>query len=142
MRRPLPDDRTLLAACAAVATVATAGSLYFSEVMGLYPCDLCWIQRIGMYPLVVVLAVGASEERIEVWRTALPLSVGGGLVSAYHSAVQLTPSTTCSAGGCGAVQFELFGLLSIPNLALVAFTMISVGLVAGALRNRRRENGR
>lgn len=135
MQRPPPDDRTLLAAAAAIATVATAGSLYFSEVMGLYPCDLCWIQRIAMYPLVVVLAVGAYENRIAVWRTALPLSVGGGVVSAYHSLVQLTPNSTCSAGGCGTVQFELFGLLSIPNLALVAFSLISVVLVAGAFRS-------
>lgn len=131
------STRTVLAACTLLATVATAGSLYFSEVMGLYPCDLCWIQRIGMYPLVVVLAVATYENRIAVWRTALPLSVGGAAVAAYHSHLQTTPSTTCSiGGGCESVQYELFGLLSIPNLALLAFVGISVGLVAGALWDR------
>lgn len=133
------DDRTLLAGCALIAIVATAGSLYFSEVMGLYPCELCWFQRIGMYPLVVVLVAASHENRLAVWRTALPLSVGGGIVSVYHSFIQLTPSAACSVGGCGTIQFELFGLLSIPNLALVAFSMISVGLVACALRQRSAE---
>lgn len=132
-----PSDRTVLAACTLVASVATAGSLYFSEVLGLYPCDLCWVQRIGMYPLVVVLGVAAYEDRIGVWRTVLPLSVAGGAVAAYHSWIQLTPSSSCTiGGGCEAVQFELFGLLSIPNLSLLAFGMIAGGLAFGVLRER------
>lgn len=129
------SDRALLAGCSVVAVVATGGSLYFSEVLGLAPCELCWIQRIGMYPLVVVLGVAAVEDRIGVWRTALPLSVGGAVVAAYHSYIQRTPSTSCTLdGGCGSVQYELFGLLSIPNLALIAFALITVGLAAGAVR--------
>jgi disulfide bond formation protein DsbB len=34
----------------------TLGSLFFSEVMQLQPCLLCWYQRIAMFPLVLVLA--------------------------------------------------------------------------------------
>lgn len=133
---PSLPDRTTLAACTLIASVATAGSLYFSEVLGLYPCDLCWIQRIAMYPLVVVLGVATYENRIGVRRTALPLSVGGAAVAAYHSYVQTTPTTACSAGGCGSVQYELFGILSIPNLALVAFVSVSGLLAAGGFRGR------
>src|SRR5437870_4857275 len=40
-----------------VAAVTTAGSLYYSESAGFTPCELCWYQRIVMYPLVVVLLV-------------------------------------------------------------------------------------
>ena len=36
-----------------VASLATVGSLYFSEVAHFEPCRLCWYQRIVMYPLVV-----------------------------------------------------------------------------------------
>ena len=39
-----------LTVAAAVAVVATLGSLYFSEVADFPPCRLCWFQRIGMYP--------------------------------------------------------------------------------------------
>jgi disulfide bond formation protein DsbB len=138
MREHLTETRSILAVCALVASVATAGSLYFSEVMGLYPCDLCWIQRIAMYPLVVVFAVAAYEDRLAAWRTALPLSVGGGLVAAYHSYLQVTPSSSCSVGGgCGDVQFELLGLLSIPNLSLSAFAIVTTVLVAGIVLDRR-----
>ena len=138
MNTSLPDSRVLLSACTVIAAVATAGSLYFSEVMGLYPCDLCWVQRIGMYPLVVVLAVATYENRIGVWRTVLPLSAGGALVSAYHSYLQSTPTTTCSVGGgCESVQYELFGVLSIPNLALIAFALITIGVVSAAINDHR-----
>ena len=133
---PPSASRTILAACTLVAAVATAGSLYFSEILGLYPCELCWIQRIGMYPLVVVLGVAAYEDRIGVRRTALPLAVGGGAVAAYHSYLQSRPAATCSTGGCGSVQFELFGLLSIPNLSLLAFSSIAAGLALTAVRSR------
>lgn len=136
MKVALPDSRTLLAACTVVAAVATAGSLYFSEVMGLFPCDLCWVQRIGMYPLVVVLGVAAYENRAEVWRTVLPLSIGGGFVSAYHSYLQSTPTSACTVGGgCESVQYELFGVLSIPNLAFIAFILITIGVVGAAVQD-------
>ena len=134
-------SRTILAACTAVATVATAGSLYFSEVLGLYPCELCWVQRIGMYPLVIVLGVATYEDRVGVRRTALPLAAGGGVVAAYHSHLQTRPAATCSTGGCGSVQFELLGLLSIPNLSLVAFSLIAAGLALASVPVRTRRRG-
>ena len=64
-----------------VAAVATAGSLWFSEVGGFVPCEYCWYQRILMYPLVVVFGVEAwrpgmvfQGDRTLRWR-ALPFSV-------------------------------------------------------------------
>jgi disulfide bond formation protein DsbB len=117
--------RSLLSLATTVALVATGGSLYFSEVMGLIPCELCWVQRILMYPLVVILGVAAIEERAAVVRTVLPLSGLGTLVSAYHSYLQLTASGgSCGTVSCAAVQVRVLGL-SIPNLALVAFLSIS-----------------
>jgi disulfide bond formation protein DsbB len=122
----------MLAGGTLVAVVATAGSLYFSEILGLIPCELCWYQRILMYPLVLVVGVAALEDRPGVYRTALPLSVAGASVAAYHSYVQVAvESTTCTVGGCGSVQFRLLGL-TIPNLSLVAFVLLSLLLLVAA----------
>lgn len=127
--------RALLAAGGLVALVATAGSLYFSLGLGLTPCTLCWYQRIAMYPLVVVFGVGLLEQRTTIYRTVLPLSVVGGAVAAYHSWLQVTSGGTCTVGGgCAAVQLRVLGL-SIPNLALVAFVLVT--LVAVGLRRSR-----
>lgn len=127
--------RGLLVFATLVATVATLASLYLSEGLGLVPCELCWYQRILMYPLVVVLGVAAYERRQRVYLTALPLAVLGGLVAAYHSWLQVagTPGT-CSVGGCVTVQYRVLGL-TIPNLALLAFVLIAGALLAVAVRS-------
>jgi len=123
--------RPLLAAAAVVAAVATAGSLTLSLGLGLTPCRLCWYQRICMYPLVVVLGVAALEGRSAVARTALPLSVLGGTIAAYHSWLQVT-QTACGLGAfsCAQVQYRVVGL-TVPNLALTAFVLVTA-LVAAA----------
>ena len=138
MSQRLPT-RPALALLTTIAAVGTAGSLYFSEVLGLVPCELCWIQRILLYPQVVILGVAAIERRGGVWLTALPLSLFGIAVSSYHTWLQLTPSATCSPdGGCGSILYSaLGGLVTIPRLALVAFTLLSIGLLALAVADRR-----
>jgi disulfide bond formation protein DsbB len=125
--------RRVLAACTLVALVATAGSLYFSEVAGLVPCELCWYQRILMYPLVAVLGVAAYEGRAGVWKTALPLSIPGAAVAAYHTYLQVAPATgsTCTLS-CGGVSWRGLGVFTIPRLSLTAFLMLTAGLVAVA----------
>ena len=124
------EARLPLAFGTLVALVATAGSLYFSLGLGLVPCELCWYQRILMYPLVLVLGVAALENRRRVFLTALPLSALGTVVAAYHSWLQVSDTTgTCSVGGgCSAIQYQVAGL-SIPNLSLIAFVLITVILV-------------
>ncbi|WP_114579597.1 disulfide bond formation protein B [Saliphagus sp. LR7] len=133
--------RLVLGSATLVAGIATAGSLWFSFGLGLVPCDLCWYQRILMYPLVVVLSVATIEARPAVWRTVIPLSVLGGVTAAYHSVLQAT-TTTCSFGGsCGAVQWQepIFGL-TIPNLSLLAFILVTAtGLSWSRMAMRRNE---
>ena len=54
------------------ALIATLGSLYFSEVKGFIPCDLCWYQRIFMYPLAVILGIAVYRgDKSAAWY-ALP----------------------------------------------------------------------
>ena len=72
--------------------VTTAGSLYYSEHCGFVPCELCWYQRIVMYPLVVVLGVGWFRRDRAVWMTALPFVVVGAPLSLYHWLVERVPS--------------------------------------------------
>jgi len=134
-----PETTLWLSVATLVATVATAGSLWFSLGRGLTPCDLCWYQRILMYPLVAVLGVATAENRPAVVRTALPL-VGIGLsLAAYHSYIQAT-LTECTIGGpCATVQWQspVIGL-TIPNLSLVAFGLLAVLLVGLWVRVDRR----
>jgi disulfide bond formation protein DsbB len=133
MQSPVPDHvdwtQLWLAAGTLVATVATAGSLWFSLGLGLVPCELCWYQRILMYPLVVVLGVATAERRPGVWRTTLPLSVFGGGIAAYHSILQMTTDSCSFSGPCAIVQWQapVVGL-SIPNLSLLGFLFVTIAV--------------
>ncbi len=119
--------------------IATVGSLYFSEIMRLPPCSLCWYQRIFMYPLVFILAVGiASSDRRVLWY-ALPMAITGWLVAVYHNLLyyKIIPEgfTTCVSGvSCTSKQIEWLGFITIPLLSLGAFTIILALLVASALQ--------
>ena len=126
------DPRLPLALAALVAATATVGSLYLSLGLGLVPCELCWYQRILMYPLVVILGVAAAERRAGVRRTVLPLSVLGAGLAAYHSYLQISTASCGFAGDCAAVLWRapVVGL-SVPNLSFAAFALVS-GLVVAA----------
>lgn len=124
----------ILVGCWILATGASLGSLFFSEVMELPPCSLCWYQRIFMFPLAIVLLVGVLFEDRGCIRYALPLAIGGWLFAAYHELLQLgvisESAAPCSQGvSCTETQFELFGFASIPVLSLVAFSAIIGGLL-------------
>jgi disulfide bond formation protein DsbB len=132
MNQTLTKCQKALGATTIVAVIATAGSLWFSIGLGLRPCPLCWYQRILMYPLTVILAVATIENRGSVYRTALPLSTIGTALAGYHSYLQMTVSSCSMNAPCGAVLWESpFLTLSIPNLSLVAFAIITGVLVAG-----------
>src|SRR3954463_8866769 len=68
----------------AVAAIATGGSLFFFEVAHFVPCELCWYQRICMYPLSIITLLAAIAGDFRVARYLLPLPVVGAGVSVYH----------------------------------------------------------
>jgi len=117
-----------LVATFVVATLATLGSLYFSEVAHFEPCRLCWYQRIAMYPLVVILGIAALRRDPRVRRYAIPLAFIGALIATYHYALEWLPwldTGACSATTpCTVVWFRELGFISLPYLALSAFLLI------------------
>lgn len=138
-----------------VALLATAGSLWLSEIAGITPCLMCWYQRVAMYPLVVVLGAGLYKQT----KPRLPgliLSITGLVIASYHYLVQranfwqvdnLNPAQqaitsffeffglTLQAPGCAVdascsvMHLGYWGFYSIPLLALVSFFAITVALL-------------
>jgi len=111
----------------AIAAVATGGSLYYSEVAHFVPCTLCWYQRIAMYPLAIVLLVGAVTRDVRSMLYVVPIAAAGLLVSLYHYQLELFPeqATVCTTGvPCSFRYVEEFGFISIPFMAGSAFISI------------------
>lgn len=121
--------RDAVRVAALVALVATAGSLYFSEVRHFQPCVLCWYQRIAMYPLVLLLGVAALVDDRRIGRYVLPLAGIGAAIGIYHYQLERFPdqeSISCSSAvPCTTIWFEEFGYITMPMLALSAFALIA-----------------
>jgi len=127
-----------------VSLVATLGSLFFSEVMRLPPCVLCWYQRTFMYPLVMVTTIGLLWRDPGALRYAWPLAAGGLVIAVYHNLLyyHLIPEsiTPCTTGvSCTDRQIEWLGFITIPLLSLAAFTLITASLFVCQQRLRGRD---
>jgi disulfide bond formation protein DsbB len=111
-----------------VATVTMLGSLYLSEIAHFQPCPLCWYQRICMYPLSVALLVGALRRDRMVWTYILPPAFIGAAFAIYHTQLQAYPAQHgpfCKINDPCTIRFVWeFGFVSIPFMALAAFTFI------------------
>ena len=118
-----------------VALLSMAGSLYFSEVKDFLPCLLCWYQRICMYPLVAILAIGILRKDTRVYQYVLPLVVVGLGIALYHVGLyyNIFPESdqTCRAGvSCTTKYVEYLGFVTIPLLSATAFAVIGGCMLA------------
>jgi disulfide bond formation protein DsbB len=147
-RRALVEIReTLLGgelwAAWAFALVATLGSLYFSQIADFVPCELCWFQRIAMYPMVIILLVSALRGNVRVGvQYCLVFPIVGILISGYHIYIEENPSAqpaACMVGGttCATKWIDKFGYITIPVLAATAFAAIIVLLALAWSRRER-----
>lgn len=118
----------------AQALVATLGSLYFSEVLHQVPCVLCWYQRITIYPLVIILAVGILRKTRDIEYFVLPFAFIGFGISIYHNLLQygfiaekLAP---CSVGVSCITNYHIgSSFITIPFLTLFAYMFIIACMV-------------
>ena len=113
------------------AVLATTGSLIFSEILKFPPCILCWYQRIFMYPLVIILAVGIWKKDKNLHFYALPLSITGLIISIYHNLLyyKILPENAapCILGiSCTTKFIEWLGFITIPFLSMLAFGSITL----------------
>lgn len=121
-----------------VSALATGGSLFFSEIAHFVPCELCWYERICMYPLSVVTLLAALADDPRVARYLLPLPVVGAGVAVYHILIEqgvVSQSSACllsAPGGCATKWIDEFGWVTIPTLALTSFATVLVFLLAAA----------
>lgn len=112
-----------------VAAVATLGSLFFSEVVGVPVCVLCWYQRVALYPLAVMLPLGLFPYDPNVIRYAGALVGVGWLVALFHLLLIMgvVPKTVqpCVQGiPCTETYVALWGFLTIPLMSFLTFTFL------------------
>lgn len=110
------------------------GSLYFSEIRGFIPCELCWWQRLLVYPLAIFATVAIVRKEYEsLAYYILPFGIIGLVVSAYHSLLQwgiiehnLLDCSEGAAVSCSNPEIMLLGFITIPFLAFLSFLGITL----------------
>jgi disulfide bond formation protein DsbB len=117
-----------------VSSLSMIGSLLYSDVLGYEPCKFCWIQRIAMYPQVLLLGIALIRKDYGFYRYSIPLSIVGALLALNHYILQITGSSVlpCSAVGYSAACSKVFvlrlGYITIPMMALSAFLLMIIAM--------------
>ena len=128
-----------------IALLSMAISLYFSDIRGFVPCNLCWYARILIYPLVVIIGIGIIRRDRNWVVYAAPLVALGWILELYHSLLQwgIIPEvvTKCLINvPCTAKNIDYFGFVTIPFLGLLAFTGLAACLFVFWFGNLPNEN--
>jgi|SRR3990172_5825257 len=118
-----------------IAFSAIVISLYYSEVLQLPACNLCWYQRILMYPIAPVSILAFIFKDKYGYRYLLSLAFPGLLFAVYHYFIQKTslfPDVFCGAAiSCTNIQIEYLGFITIPLMSALGFlAIIAVNLLA------------
>ena len=120
-----------------ISAVATFLSLFYEFGIYYAPCELCWIQRIFLYPLTVLFAVAWWKKDTAVTLYTGWLSLLGLLAATYHHFLQIgfdlykPCSTALFAADCAKPSFIEFGFVSFPFMAIVTFSFLLLISVNG-----------
>lgn len=115
--------------------IGTTGSLYISFGLEWTVCTLCWVQRIFLYPISLIVGASIIAEKDKLMRYILPMSLLGGLSSVYHySSMVLDPTQTCGLIIPCSLPNRLYFLTplrpqTVPLSGIVIFGAISAILV-------------
>lgn len=114
-----------------VSLLSVVGSLYYSEILNLPPCVLCWYQRITMYPLVLIFGYAIYKKSRDVLWPAMVMVPIGWLISLYHNLLYFNilpeAAAPCVAGiSCTTRMPGLLGSFPIPAQAFVGFTVLLI----------------
>lgn len=98
-----------------------------------------------MYPLVVLIPVGILKKDKVLPYYVLPLSITGMIIGLYHNLLyySIIPEALapCQAGvSCTNRLIELFGFITIPLMSLIAFTLITIGMIVSLNNSKEKTN--
>lgn len=127
-----------------VSLFGTAMTLVYSEVFGFIPCGLCWLQRVFLYPMVIISAIALVKRDVAGTLYLMCLAIFGAIVGLYQHYLQMGGSAlvACPVAGAGAdcarrIVFE-FGYITFPLMSVTLFVFIFV--VAMIIRSSKKQN--
>lgn len=105
-------------------------SLFYSQVLQYPPCELCWYQRIFLYPQAFLFAIAWYKKDMKVLPYILGLSIVGEAIAIYQHILQMgydlykPCSSAPFAVDCAKPSFIEYGFVSFPFMSVVMFGFI------------------
>lgn len=119
---PLVRKHTLWAACFLTATTSVM-TLVYSEVFDFVPCGLCWLQRVFLYPQVLILATALYLNDVRAVVYGVVLSVPLVIVGLYQHYLQMggaeVVACPTSGGNCAERTLFEFGFMTFPLISAI-----------------------
>ncbi len=121
--------------------IATFSSLYFSDVLKIPPCSLCWYQRAMLYPIVLLTVTAIIRKDHNVLPYILTLSLIGGAIALYHNFIAYgliaEGWTPCSFGvSCADQTIEEYqvnnDLKIIGGVVIISIALLTALVVFGS----------
>ena len=113
-----------------IAAGSTLAALFIGEIVGQIPCNLCWFQRVFMFPLAILLGIAAFRLDVGIRIYAMPLVLFGAAIAAFHTLIYFglidEGITPCARVGpsCAGADMTIFGGVPLPLGSLLAFIAI------------------
>lgn len=114
-----------------IAFGSVALSLFYSNIIGFPPCELCWVQRIFLYPQVLLFGVELYKKDKTMLDHSIVLASFGALVSMYHIYIEHGGGSSLACAtentntiSCATRYVYEFGYVSIPVMALTCSLFI------------------
>lgn len=111
-----------------VSAVSIVLTLVYSELFGITPCGFCWLERMALYPQVLLIGVSFYYKDSFMPRYGIALSAFGFVLSLYHHYIQMggTEFIACPTSGAECAKRFMFeyGFVTFPLLSAVLFAIL------------------
>ena len=116
-----------------MALLASAASVYFIEILHNPVATLCWVDRMLIFSLLLILTVGILDRDRRVVRYSVPFLALGLPLSFYQQLVHwdiihLNPQVCSISYVCTTKYFNLFGFITQATLCFAAFVVIAISM--------------
>jgi disulfide bond formation protein DsbB len=139
LRKRIPDLQDIAAVLSrwglwigfALTLGGTILTLYYSEILGFVPCGWCWVQRVFLWPQVLLFGIALLKGDRRVADYSIAFSVVGGAAALYQHYLQMgghsvVPCPASGAGDCAQrILFE-FGYITFPLMAFSIFAFLII----------------
>lgn len=106
----------------------------FNSGNAIPPCDLCWYQRILIYPIAVVSSIGFYLKHRKSIYYIFVFALLNTAVALYHIYIQETGFSIIPCGlgrPCNVKEFEYLGFITMPVLSVLTSLTILILSILG-----------